>query len=119
MRKAFLIPLLFLSACSTAQVEKFQNASINFQKIVASINADIAVVAPIVAADCADLQKWAMLIAPFVPSSGKAQQYFGAANGALTSYCQNVPTDINSTAAAVIKAVQAAQAGYDLVSSGK
>jgi hypothetical protein len=59
-----------------------------------------------------------MLIAPFVPDSGRAQQYFGAANGAITGYCQEVPTDINGTAASVARAAAQARAGYDQVKAG-
>lgn len=109
---------LALGGCTSDWLKKFQAGSANFRAVVAEVNADIAAVAPIVAADCADLQKMAMLIAPFIPNSGKAQQYFGAANGAITAYCQNIPTDINSTASAVLAAVRAAQTGYDQVAAG-
>lgn len=118
MRKIAIVLALTLSGCSAAQVQKFQTASTNFQTVVASINADIAAVAPLVAADCADLQKWAMLLAPLVPQNGKAPQYFSAANAALNAYCQKIPTDIASTASAVFAAVTAAQQGYDSVSTG-
>lgn len=109
---------LALAGCSSSSVEKIKTATDNFNTNVAAINASIAQVAPTVAAGCADVQKWAMLIAPFVPNSGKAQQYFGAANGAIEGYCQNVPTDINSTASAVANAATKAKAGYDLVKVG-
>lgn len=117
-RFAPVLLALLLAGCSTAQVQKIQQASANYQAAVVAINADIAATAPLVAKGCADLQKWAMLIAPFIPNSGKAQQYFGAANGALTGYCQAIPTDINSTAAAVASAVTQAQAGYNQVKAG-
>lgn len=118
MRIIALVIALGLGGCSSDSLTKFTQFQTNFNTVVAGINADIAKVAPIVAADCADLQKFAMLIAPFVPNNGKAPQYFSAANAALNSYCQQVPVDINSTASAVFKAVQAAQAGYDAVSGG-
>jgi hypothetical protein len=107
-----------LAGCSAGSVEKIKSATDNFNTNVAAINASIATVAPTVATGCADLQKWAMLIAPFVPNSGKAQQYFGAANGAINGYCQNVPTDISSTASAVAAAAKAAQDGYNQVKAG-
>src|SRR5262249_2121427 len=97
---------------------KIQSFSANYQAAVASINADIAATAPVVAQGCADLQKWAMLIGPFVSNNGKAQQYFGAANGAITGYCQAVPTDINGTPATVARAASQAQAGYYQVKAG-
>lgn len=115
---AALIGTATLAACSSGSVEKIKSATDNFNTNVAAINSSIAAVAPTVATGCADLQKWAMLIAPFVPNSGKAQQYFGAANGAIQGYCQNVPTDINSTASAVAAAAAQAKAGYDQVKSG-
>lgn len=110
-----LMSALALGACSSSSVQKIKTATDNFNTNVAAVNGSIAAVAPTVAARCADLQKWAMLIAPLVPNSGKAQQYFGAANGALNGYCQDVPTDINSTASALAKAVAAAQDGYNQV----
>lgn len=103
---------LSLGACSTTQLEKLNTASANFQAAVATINADIAAVAPLVAKSCGDLQTAAMLLKPLVPTKAKAPQYFAAANAALTAYCQVVPTDINSTAKAVAAAVVAANAGY-------
>lgn len=108
-----------LAGCSNSSVEKIKSATDNFNTNVASINSSIAAVAPTVAAGCADLQKYAMLIAPFVPDSGKAQQYFGAANGAITGYCQEVPTDINGTATSVARAAALARAGYDQVKTAK
>lgn len=119
MRVVALTLCVALGGCSTSSLTKFNTFQTNFQTVVTGINTDIAAVAPIVAADCADLQKWAMLIIPFIPNNGKAQQYVGAANGALNAYCQNIPTDINGTATAVLKAVQAAQSGYDSISGGK
>lgn len=102
--------------CSKTLSDKIVTSSQNFQASVAAINGNIAAIAPTVAARCADVQKWAMLIAPFVPDSGKAQQYFGAANGALQGYCSDVPSDIGGTAVALAKAATAAKAGYDDVS---
>lgn len=109
---------LSLAACSSSSVQKIKTATDNFNTNVAAVNGSIAAVAPQVASYCADLQKWAMLIAPFVPDSGKAQQYFGAANGALVGYCAQVPTDIASTAVAVANAAKSAKAGYDQVKAG-
>lgn len=109
---------VLLSGCSSNSVDKIKTATDNFNTNVAAINASIAVAAPAVAARCADIQKWAMLIAPFVPNSGRAQQYFGAANGAINGYCQSVPTDINSVAAATAAAAQAAQTGYYSIKAG-
>jgi hypothetical protein len=113
-----LLGAFAVAGCSSSSVEKIKTATDNFNTNVAAINGSIAAVAPTVAQGCADIQKWAMLIAPFVPNSGKAQQYFGAANGAINGYCQNVPTDINSTAAAVASAAKAAQDGYNQVKAG-
>ncbi len=120
MRKLLLLAAMgvALAGCSGSSVEKIKSATDNFNTNVAAINASIAAVSPSVAASCGDIQKWAMLIAPFVPDSGKAKQYFGAANGAITGYCQTVPTDINGTAAAVARAAAQAKAGYDLVKAG-
>lgn len=115
MNRLILIAALALGGCSGASVEKIKTATDNFNTNVAAVNGSIAAVAPTVASKCADLQKYAMLIAPFVPNSGKAQQYFGAANGALNGYCQNVPSDIQGTAVAVAQAVAQAQAGYNQV----
>lgn len=121
MHKIILVTAMAVSVtgCSSSSVDKIKTATDNFNANVAAINGSIAAVAPTVAANCADLQKWAMLIAPFIPSDkGKAKQYFDAANGAITGYCQEVPTDINSTAAALARAVAQAKAGYDQVKSG-
>ena len=117
MRIIAICLALALGGCS-GFMTKFTAFQTNFGVVIAGINADIAAVAPIVAKDCGDLQTAAMLIAPYVPNSGNAQKYFAAANGALTAYCQVVPTDIASTANAVFSAVKAAQAGYDSVSAG-
>lgn len=120
MRKIMLaaVTVLAVAGCSNTSVEKIKVATDNFNTNIAAINASIATVAPTVAAGCADIQKWAMLIAPLVPNSGKAQQYFGAANGAITGYCQEVPTNINSTASSVARAAAQAKAGYDQVKAG-
>lgn len=104
---------VLLAGCSTTQLQKFQTFSTNYQATVATINADIAATAPLVAKGCGDLQTAAMLLAPLVPKNAKAPQYFAAANAALNAYCQTIPTDINSTASAVAKAVVAAQQGYN------
>lgn len=109
---------LALGGCTAGTVAKIQSWSANYQASVVAINADIAASAPLVAKGCGDLQTVAMLIGPYVPNSGKAQQYFSAANGALTSYCTSIPTDINSTAAAVARAYAGARAGYDQVKAG-
>jgi hypothetical protein len=120
MRKLLLAAAmaLALAGCSSSSVEKVTRATDNFNKNVVAINGSIAAVAPTVAKACGDLQNWAQLIAPFVPNSGKAQQYFGAANGALQGYCQAVPTDIRSTAAAVAAAAAKARDGYNQVKAG-
>lgn len=107
-----------LGGCTTGAVQKIQSWSANYQATVVAINADIAATAPLIAKACGDLQTVAMLIGPYVPNSGKALQYFGAANGALTGYCQAIPTDINGTAAALARAYAAARAGYDQVKRG-
>lgn len=109
---------VLLAGCTSSQVEKIQRASANFQASVASINAGIAAVAPTVAARCADAQKYVMLIGPFVPDKPKAKAAFEAGNAALVAYCQDVPTDIASTAAAVARAVAAARAAYDDARAG-
>ena len=113
-----LVCALAVAGCGDGTVKKIQSWSANYQASVVAINADIAATAPIIAKSCGDLQTAAMLIAPFVPTSGKAQQYFGAANGALSGYCTTVPTDIRSTAEAVAAAVKQAQAGYNQVKAG-
>lgn len=110
-----LVLALALGACTSTQVTKIQDASANFQKSVAAINAGIAAVAPNVARGCADVQKYAMLIIPFIPKNGKAEQYVDAANGAINAYCQNIPTDIQTTAQAVAAAAVAARNGYNQV----
>lgn len=108
---------ILLAGC-TNFVSKVQTFSTNYQATVASINADIAATAPLVATGCADIQKYAMLILPFLPTSGKAPQYIAAANGAISAYCQSIPTDIPSTIAAVNSAVNAAKSGYNNVKAG-
>lgn len=115
--KVLLLSILLLTGCS-GFAAKVQQASNDYQTVVAAINADIAITAPLVAEGCVELQKWAMLIRPFVPTSGKAQQYLGAANGALEGYCQNIPTNIGGTVVAVEQAVSQARAGYDAVRKG-
>lgn len=112
---AALALVVALAGCTTASVSKIQSWSANYQASIAAINADIAATSPTIAKVCGDLQTVAMLIAPYVPSSGKAQQYFDAANGALTGYCQAVPTDIKSTASALARAYSSARAGYDQI----
>lgn len=101
-----------LVGCTTTQLEKLQQYSANYQAAVASINASIAASAPLVAKGCGDLQTLTMLIAPLIPTNAKAPQYFSAANGALTAYCQAIPNDVNGTAAALAKAIAAARNGY-------
>lgn len=120
MKKLIIVPILAiaLAGCSTNVVSKIQTWSANYQASVVAINADIAATSPLVAKSCGDLQTIAMLIAPYVPNSGKAQQYFGLANGALNGYCTTIPTDIKSTAAAVASAYVQAKAGYDQVKAG-
>ncbi len=110
---------LLVSGCTSAQLDGIQKASSNFQQAIASINADIAAVAPLVAKSCGDLQTAAMLIQPFVPTNAKAPQYFSAANAALVAYCQNVPTNITQTAQQVAVAVIAARNGYYNVTGAK
>lgn len=109
---------VLLAGCTSNMVAKIQTASANYQAVVVSINADIAASAPLVAKGCGDLQTVAMLIAPYIPTSGKAQQYFGLANGALTGYCQNIPTDEKSTIAAIAAAYSQAKDGYNQVKVG-
>lgn len=106
------------AGCTTSQVQKIQSASANFQASVASINADIAAIAPNVYTACADIQKYAGLIIPFIPTNGKAPQYVAAANGAINAYCQNVPTDIQTAAVATAAAAKAALNGYNQVKAG-
>src|ERR1035437_8134970 len=109
---------LALGGCTSNMVAKIQTASANYQAVVVSINADIAASAPLVAKGCGDLQTVAMLIAPYLPTSGKASQYLGAANGALQGYCTLIPTDLKSTLAAVTATYARARAGYDQVKAG-
>jgi len=112
-----LVLALALGGCASFAA-KVQSWSASYQTTVASINADIAASAPLVATGCADLQKYAILIVPFLPTSGKAPQYISAANATINSYCQSVPTDIASTLAAVNAAKNAAIAGYNNVKAG-
>ncbi len=63
---ALLLSVL-LTGCNKNSIAQFQQASADYQAVVTAINADIAATAPLVAARCVDLQKVAMLIAPFVP----------------------------------------------------
>lgn len=114
MRSAILALAVLLGGCSTSQVDKFKAWSVNYREVIKTVNADIAATAPAVAAGCADLQKYAMLIGPFLEST-KAGRYFDAANDAIGAYCAVVPTDIQSTAVAVARAVVAAKAGYNEV----
>lgn len=103
--------LCFLAAaCTTVQVEKFQKASANYQAVVSSINASIAATAPTVAKACGDLQTAAMLLAPFFQTRYKVD--FDSANAGLVAFCQVIPTDIQSTAAAVVREVTAARRAY-------
>ena len=104
---------IYLSACSTTQIDKFNQASANYRAVVLSINMNIQATAPLVARACGDLQSAAFLLAPLVPKNAKAPQYFAAANAALNAYCQTIPLDIASTAKAVASAVTAAKQGYD------
>jgi len=107
----YALPFLLLAGCTTTQIANFNNT-------VAAINADIAAVAPTVAAACSDLQKFAVLIGPYVPTSGKAQQYIAAANGALSNLCAVPPSDIPTTLANVKAAVSAVQDGYNQIKTG-
>lgn len=118
MKKLFIIALCVSLAGCANFVQKVQTFSTNYQATIASINADIAATSPLVATGCADIQKYAMLIIPFLPTSGKAPQYINAANGAINAYCQNIPQDIPGTIAAVTAAVNAAKTGYQNVKSG-
>ena len=119
MKKVLFIIVLTVSLGGCASfVQKLQSFSNNYQTTVATINTDIAASAPLVATGCADIQKYAMLIVPFLPKSGKAPQYIAAANSAINAYCQNVPTDIAGTIAAVNASVNAAKSGYASVKSG-
>lgn len=110
---ALILVGMALGGCSTTQLAEFQKASANYQATVATINANIAATAPLIAKGCGDLQTAAMLLAPLVSTKAKAPQYFAAANSALNAYCQVTPTDIQSTAKAVAAAVVAAQQGYN------
>lgn len=119
---------LFLAGCTSAQLTKFNSGINNFfagvttlntniGNTIVAVNADIAASAPTVAKACGDLQTVAMLLQPYF-TNGKGPQYFGAANGALSAYCTAIPTDIAGTAAQVIAAKNAAQAGYNQVKAG-
>lgn len=116
MKRFVVLLLLPLMGGCAPQLAKFQSWSSNYQTFIATVNADIAATAPTVAAGCADIQKYAMLIVPFIPTNGKAPQYVAAANAAIKVYCSQIPTDIKSTATAVAAAVAAAKAGYANVS---
>ena len=108
-----------VAGCSGDSVNKIKTWTDNFNSNVAAVNSSIAAVAPTVAASCVDLQKWAILIQPFLQSGNeKTRAYFAAANGAIEGYCQAVPTDINGTAAAVARAAAQAKADYDKAKKG-
>lgn len=115
-RIAVLAAALFLAGCTTNQLEKIQAATNNYRQSVAAINASIAESAPIVAKTCGDAQTIAMLIAPFAAQAkGDAPAVFAATNAGLVSYCQNIPSDIASTAAAIGKVYADAKAAYNRV----
>lgn len=114
---AIVAACALLAGCAnfTTKVHQF---SANYQTVVADINADIAATAPDVAVACSNLQAAGMLVAPFVPNSTKAQAAFAAANAAITSYCQQIPTNIPQVLAQVQAAVVSARTAYAKVKAG-
>jgi len=122
MRKSLLATVALLSlslgGCSTAAVDWITSGSANFQASVQAINSDIAAVAPVVAKNCGNLQTIAGLLAQLTISSQKAAPAFAAANASIVTWCQNVPTDIASTAQATAAAVVSAQAAYKAAKAG-
>jgi hypothetical protein len=121
-----IIAALALAACAggcagfAGQVHTF---STNYQAIVADVNADIAATAPDVAVACGNLQTAAVLIAPFLPQASagprslKAQAAFQAANSAIITYCQAIPTNITQVLAQAQAAASAAKTAYQKVKS--
>ncbi len=112
-----IVAAVSLGGCASFAT-KVHQFSANYQTVVADINADIAATAPDVAVACSNLQAAGMLVAPFVPSSTKAQAAFAAANAAITSYCQQIPTNIPQVLAQVQAAVVSARAAYAKVKAG-
>jgi outer membrane murein-binding lipoprotein Lpp len=110
---AALVATVALAGCA-GTLAKFQQFNADYRTAVAEINASIAATAPVVANYCADAQKWAMLLAPFVArAKGDAPAVFDATNAALGAYCQNIPQDIPSTAAAIAAAAADAKDAYN------
>lgn len=106
-----------LSGCTNVAAT-IHNAALNYQSVVNDVNQSIAATAPDVMIACSNLKTAAVLVAPFVPTSTKAQAALAAANGAIAGYCQNIPTDIPSTLAAVATAAKDAQVAYNQVVKG-
>lgn len=115
------IPMLFagflLSGCANFAAT-VHNAALNYQSVVNDVNQSIAATAPDVMIACSNLKTAAVLVAPFVPTSTKAQAALAAANGAIAGYCQVIPTDIPTTLAAVATAAKDAQSAYNQVVRG-
>ena len=108
---ALAVTSLSLGGCASFANNVHQFSS-GYQSVVADINADIAATAPDVAVACANLQAAGMLVAPFVPTSTKAQATLAAVNAGIATYCQSIPTNIPGVLAQVTAAVKAAQAAY-------
>ena len=108
---ALSVMALSLGGCAGFANNVHQFSS-GYQSVVADINADIAATAPDVAIACANLQTAGMLVAPFVPTSNKAQATLAAVNAGIATCCQSIPTDIPGVLAQVTAAVRAAQAAY-------
>ena len=120
MRRAFFAALgacVALGGCSNV-VNSVHQFSTGYQSVVADINADIAATAPDVAVACANLQTAGMLVAPFVPTSAKAQATLAAVNTGIATYCQSIPTNIPTVLVQVTAAVKAAQAAYNQIAKG-
>lgn len=117
--KRLLVACAAAGAIALGGCAGVQKALDDYTATVVKINAAIGASAPLVAQGCQDLQAFAVLIQPFLPTSAKAPKYFAAANGALGAYCQTVPNDVNGTARAVAAALAAAKSGYYSVSGGQ
>ena len=102
---------LSLGGCASFANNVHQFSS-GYQSVVADINADIAATAPDIAIACVNLQTAGMLVAPFVPTSSKAQATLAAVNAGIATYCQSIPTNIPGVLAQVTAAVKAAQVAY-------
>ena len=126
MKNLLIVCLLFLSACSSAQLaqinttlDQYDQAINNFNAAVARIDTSIKLTSATLAQYCDAAKQAGSNLATIVKGNQTALTGLDTATGGINQYCSAPPQDVQSAIVQMTAIVAAAQAAYKAAKAGQ